>query len=230
MFWRFPADSAAWNSRWEHQFLVGDHLLVAPVVHEGQRHQEVRLPAGRWADLATGRVHDGDRVAVLDAPLDRIPMLLGEGGILPTGQPMDYVGATHDPALTLDVLAGPRPGRFTLYEDDGLSWDFEDGGYRTTRFEVSQRPGRQAPELRLTRLVVHDGFQVPGRPLTVRFFGRDERPGVVTLDGRDVPERPPSGAANPPAAGTTWWAYDRERGVVSVRFAEEGEQQELRVR
>jgi hypothetical protein len=230
MFWRFPADSAAWNSRWEHQFLVGDHLLVAPVVREGQRHQEVRLPSGRWADIATGRVHDGNRVAVLDAPLDRIPMLLGEGGILPTGQPMDYVGAPHEPDLTLHVLPGPEPGRFTLYEDDGLSWDFEDGGYRTTRFEISQGPGRQAPELRFSRVVEQDGFRVPGRALTVRFFGRDEPPRDVTLDGRDVPERAPAGAADPPAAGPTWRAYDTERGVLTVRFPEQGQRQELRVR
>jgi hypothetical protein len=110
------------------------------------------------------------------------------------------------------VLPGPEPGRFTLYEDDGLSWDFEDGGYRTTRFEAVQLPGAEG--IRFTRRVLHDGFQVPGRQLTVRVFGRQEPPRLVTLDGRDIPS----------------WEYDAEREVLSVRFEEQRVRQELRVR
>ncbi|SCK57923.1 TIM-barrel domain-containing protein [Streptomyces sp. WMMB 322] len=83
-------------------FLLGDALLVAPVLEEGTRRRAVRLPYGRWFETATGEVHEGPGEVLLDAPLSRIPVLARAGAAVPV------TGA--DGSLELEVWT-PAPGR-----------------------------------------------------------------------------------------------------------------------
>jgi alpha-D-xyloside xylohydrolase len=82
MFVEFPDDPAAWTV--DDAYLFGADLLVAPVLTAGATSREVYLPAGAtWTDAWTGDVHPGGRTVRLDAPLDRIPLLLRDGRELP---------------------------------------------------------------------------------------------------------------------------------------------------
>lgn len=67
----------------EDAFLLGDALLVAPVLECGADRRAVRLPRGRWYDTATGAAYEGPGQILLDAPQDRIPVLARAGAVLP---------------------------------------------------------------------------------------------------------------------------------------------------
>ncbi|MFD2081992.1 alpha-glucosidase [Actinopolymorpha cephalotaxi] len=143
MFWADPADAAL---RWEDdQFLLGDALLVAPVLAEGVRERTVRLPAGRWYDRRTGIAHDGPGHVTVPAPLDSTPVLVRAGAVLPVERagsivlevyppgPDDEAGQDDDGAAGADDdlapggmlvtdagdgFAEPVEERFTLGRDD----------------------------------------------------------------------------------------------------------------
>lgn len=82
LFVDFPEDPNAWPEG--DVFLFGPDVLVAPVTEYGARTRDVYLPEGAsWTDPWTGRVHRGGQVVTVDAPLDRVPVLLREGADLP---------------------------------------------------------------------------------------------------------------------------------------------------
>lgn len=83
-------------------FLLGDALLVAPVLRPGVRRRRVRLPPGSWYDTATGDRHAGGRTVTLDAPLERVPVLARAGAAVPV--------ASGDGGTALEVWAPPPGG------------------------------------------------------------------------------------------------------------------------
>ncbi|GAA1716894.1 glycoside hydrolase family 31 protein [Streptomyces yatensis] len=117
MWWRTPKDRALRDC--EDAFLLGDALLVAPVLEEGARRRPVRLPRGRWYDTVTGRAHDGPGHVVLDAPLSGIPVLARAGSVVPV--------AGADGGVELEVWT-PCQGRKgvgagTLAVETGDGWE-----------------------------------------------------------------------------------------------------------
>ncbi len=112
MLWAHPDDAAM---RWvDDQFMLGPSVLVAPVLENGAREREVWLPAGRWYDRATGQAHDGPGPVTVPAEVDRIPVFVRGGAVLPV---------TLDGVLTLEAyVPGPAdaevPGG-VLVADEG---------------------------------------------------------------------------------------------------------------
>lgn len=117
-------------------YFFGDDIIVAPVLEEGQRRKEVYLPEGRWIDYHTGRLYQGGRDYEVYAPLDRMPMFIRAGAIIPKQKVEDHTSSTPPDTLKLALYpdAG-QDGSFTLYEDDGATLDYKDGAYATTDFE-----------------------------------------------------------------------------------------------
>ncbi|MEV8062969.1 glycoside hydrolase family 31 protein [Streptomyces antimycoticus] len=117
VWWRTPKDRALRDC--EDAFLLGDALLVAPVLEEGARRRPVRLPRGRWYDTVTGRAYDGPGHVVLDAPLSGIPVLARAGSVVPV--------AGADGGVELEVWT-PCQGRKgagagTLAVETGDGWE-----------------------------------------------------------------------------------------------------------
>ncbi|MGH7718239.1 MAG: TIM-barrel domain-containing protein [Gemmatimonadaceae bacterium] len=218
LFWHHQRDSMVYRPEYQQQFLLGERLLVAPVTREGATMARVYLPAGRWLDLDTDSVYQGGRSVVVDAPLERLPTFLAAGGILPTQEPVQYVGDAGPDALTIDAFAGDGPEYFDLYEDDGKSHAYERGGYLLTRFEVVRRGG----EIVVKREVRHAGYELPARKLRLRLHAVAAAPQMVTLDGRRV-----DAVADEQAEG---YGHDAGRRIVTVRVREAGSTQELRIR
>ncbi len=218
LFWHHQQDSMVFRPEYQQQFLLGERLLVAPVIREGATTVWVYLPAGRWLDLDTDSVYQGGRAVAVAAPLERLPTFLREGGILPMQEAVQYVGQAASGALSVDLFAGQETGRFELYEDDGASHAHERGGNRLTRFQLAERGG----ETVVTREVRHDGHEVPPRMLRLRLRGLRAAPREVTLDGR--------GLALSNGESVEGWAYDAGSRVATVRIREQGAKQEVRVR
>ncbi len=121
----FPGDSRARELTDEYMF--GPAFLVAPVTEYKQRSREVYLPPGAgWYDLWSGKSAAGSLNA--SAPYDQIPVFVRAGSIVPFGPELQYVAEKPADPTTLYVYTGAN-GEFTLYEDQGLTFDYEHGAF-----------------------------------------------------------------------------------------------------
>jgi alpha-glucosidase (family GH31 glycosyl hydrolase) len=102
-----------------HEYLLGDEMLVAPVVAPGGE-QSIYLPPGKWLDFFTGKQFDGDRTFSARYAVDETPVFVRDGAIIPEQAVSDYSDARPLDTLLLH-LYGTGSGRFELYEDDGIS-------------------------------------------------------------------------------------------------------------
>ncbi len=169
----FPEDQRTYSLN--DQFLLGDALLAAPVGQPGQRKREVILPGGQGYDFWTDRVHRGHVTA--DAPLERMPLFVRAGSVLPMGPVCQHTGECPPDALSLHVY--PGSGESWLYEDDGHSLDYRSGDLRLTRFVCEVQRGR---------LTVHrhtEGPHVPGYSrFEITVHGQPDAPREVIADGQ----------------------------------------------
>ena len=93
------------------------------------------LPKGAaWYDFWTGKYLAGGQDVLLETTLDRVPMFVRAGSILPLGPEMQYVGEKAWDNLEVRVYPGAN-GRFTLYEDEGDNYNYEKGQYATIAFQ-----------------------------------------------------------------------------------------------
>ena len=97
------------------------------------------LPRGaRWYDFYTNKVYNGGQDVTLTTTLDRVPMFIRAGSILPLGSVMEYVGQKPWDQLEIRVYPG-ADGQFTLYEDEGDGYNYEQGVYATIHFTWNDR-------------------------------------------------------------------------------------------
>jgi alpha-D-xyloside xylohydrolase len=111
------------------EYMFGPALLVAPVTQYKARSRSVYLPqAAGWYDFWTGKaVQPGTRIEAA-APYDSIPLFVRAGSIVPFGPELQYIAEKLSDPITLYVYAGAN-GSFTLYEDQGLNYDYEKGAF-----------------------------------------------------------------------------------------------------
>jgi alpha-D-xyloside xylohydrolase len=113
------------------EFLFGPSILVAPVTEAGAVSRRLYLPAAAgWYDFWTGEKVEGGRDIEAQAPLNRIPLYVKAGSILPLGPEREYAQQSPDAPLTLRVYAG-ADADFTLYNDEGDTYDYEKGEHAT---------------------------------------------------------------------------------------------------
>src|SRR5260221_8188603 len=124
----FRDDPRVWNIG--DQFLFGPSLLVNPVTEPGATARHVYLPKAKWYNFWTGETIEGGRAIDAPAPLHEIPLFVRAGTILPLGAPIEYAKQFNDP-IELRIYPG-ADGGFTLYEDEGDTYNYEKGAYATT--------------------------------------------------------------------------------------------------
>ncbi|MFG3405163.1 glycoside hydrolase family 31 protein [Streptomyces sp. NPDC048142] len=139
VWWGAPGDRALREC--EDAFLLGDALLVAPVLEAGTRRRAVRLPRGRWYDTVTGRVYEGPGRVLVDAPLSRVPVLARAGAVIPVR------GADGGPELEVWAPAPGRTGGGLVVRDPGDGWAEAEVERYVTRWEgdrvVVERDGSE---------------------------------------------------------------------------------------
>jgi len=158
LFWEFPDDPHGYAI--DDQFLLGPSLLIAPILQRGKRQRTVYLPAGaEWYDYWTKRKYAGGQHVTVDAPLDKLPVFVRAGTILPTTKPIQHTGETVE-EIILDVYPGKKTTGY-LYEDDGTSFGYEAGKSSLTQFDwadgklrvVKKKTGYESPVKRHRVLV-----------------------------------------------------------------------------
>ena len=136
------------------EYLLGPALLVAPVytpmyygpdskvIESGEKKRKVYLPKGfGWYDLYSGKHYNGGSHINADAPLDRIPVFVREGSIIPLSSDITHADENKGCPDEICVYEG-CDGSFTLYLDEGDGYAFEDGQYREVEFTYSQAEHR----------------------------------------------------------------------------------------
>ncbi|NOU64223.1 DUF5110 domain-containing protein [Paenibacillus sp. LMG 31461] len=111
---------------WDDQYMVGDALLVAPLV-EGETEREVLLPSGVWYGLETGERYEGGCIIRIQCGLERIPVFVKNGSIIPMMPALSHVPPLGTQVPLELIHFGDAAGEGNLYDDDGESFDYEAG-------------------------------------------------------------------------------------------------------
>jgi len=176
----FQEQAEAWDA--DDQYMLGSHLLVAPVYEESATSREVWLPQGTWYDWHTGEALPGGQRLVAAAPLDRIPLYARGGSVVPCwpGTPESTMGY-HPEEIELHVFSPHEDGVTCsmLQEDDGLTFAFRRGAFFRTDFELERRGAR----ITLRANVTGSGYpEFARRRFVLNFHG--VRPCQFTVDGK----------------------------------------------
>ncbi|MEZ4762815.1 MAG: glycoside hydrolase family 31 protein [Calditrichia bacterium] len=220
LFWHFQDDESVYQTEFQHQFLLGENLLVAPVTRDGERLKKVYLPEGDWLNLNEETIYSGGKTIIVEAPLDELPMFLRSGGILPEQPVRQHTGADAPNELSLDVFSANEYGSFLLYEDDGESMAYQNDAYRLTQFEINVTKDHSL----FSRNVLNSGFGAAGRELSVKFHGIAAAPAQVSLNKNHLH------LLNNSRESGTGYFFDAEKRVLTVKFIESETAQTITIR
>jgi alpha-D-xyloside xylohydrolase len=173
------------------QYMFGNSLMVCPVYTYQATDREVYFPATTgWYDFYTGAFIEGGQKLRVDAPYSRIPLFIREGAIIPFGPEIQYTDEKKPEQITFYLFAG-KNGTFTLYEDEGVNYNYEKGAFATIDFryddasqtlEIGERQGAfngMLPE-RTFHIVCVDknrpqGVNPDAKGIEVRYTGQAQR-------------------------------------------------------
>jgi alpha-glucosidase len=179
LFLEFPDDGNV--SGRDDEFMVGDKLLAAPVLHEGQTKREVYLPKGVWFDYWTGRRYEGGKSIYQAVTLDSIPLFVRGGAFVFRGP---IVQSTSELAgKPLRVLVTPAAASESAsYEDDGATPEYRNGKFMRRTFRQNRKDKLVTIEISQPE----GSYRPAARDLVLEVFS-DGEPKNVTLDNTAVP-------------------------------------------
>ena len=139
MYYHYPETENAYTV--PNEYCFGSELIVAPITEKRNKTTllagtDLWLPAGRFTDIFTGRIYEGEGKRKVFRDLSSIPVLAKAGTILPLAADGRHNSTANPDAMELYIYRGN--GTFTLYEDDGESMDYRNGAFCQTAFTVSE--------------------------------------------------------------------------------------------
>jgi alpha-glucosidase len=204
------------SHRIDDQYFVGDDLMVAPLFNDkGDR--KVYLPKGLWYDFFNEQQPEAGGVELERSavPLNRLPVYVRAGAVIPFGPVMQHTAEKPVDPLTVhvysfsaeDAAEDLQSNEFSLYEDDGRSNDYQSGKFQRTALRFEQSKDAVRFEIKAES---GDGryWAVPARAYTLRFHGVHAPVKGVQLDGQDIPRGDARSGAS--------WRTDEKSGDVIV--------------
>ena len=133
------------------EYLLGKFVLVAPVTVPGKFAREVYLPEGEWYDYETNEKYTGGKYILADAPLDKVPVFIRAGAILPVAE--GNIQSTEDiTSENTRILTYPGQGTFIHYEDDNETLAYREGSYNAMEYTLNGE--------KLEKKVIHKGYKI----------------------------------------------------------------------
>lgn len=187
-------------------YLFGDALLVAPVVERGQTQKSVFFPPGEWVDWWTGERYEGGKEASVAAPIERLPLFIRAGGIVPMLRPtIDAIAPTTDPARVDSYATTPGILYARIARGEGSTFTLFDGA------EVGQAPTSTGAVL-----TSKDGSEFTSG-VVFEVIASGPRPTSVTDGGTPLPEL---GTLAELEAASAGWFWDAGLGgTLTVKVA-----------
>jgi alpha-glucosidase len=207
-FFHFPADAATHSQSGE--FMLGQSMLVAPVVTEGAVTRRLYLPAGaNWIDYNTDAAYIGGQQIDVSAPLQQMPLFVRAGSVVPLGPVRQHAAHVVDESLLLDIFPGAN-GSFTLHDDDGATTAYRSGNQRETPLVWTEN----ATTAQLSTGPVTGTQPAIARPWWVQVRRWNIAPTRVTADGVVLAQ-----AASPSALGDAGgWSLDTASHRLIIRL------------
>jgi alpha-glucosidase (family GH31 glycosyl hydrolase) len=201
LYLEYPSLDKAYS--YPNEYFFGKELLVAPVT-DSTGEKDVYLPPGEWIDYFSGKRYPGDRLVRERYPLNRIPLFVRAGSIIPLQADLAYSDQRPLDTLIVDIY-GPERAAFTLYEDDGASLDYRSGKCAWTTLSFATR-GQGESQLTIGPTKGEFKAQPAARAYELRFHGL-RQPGSVKVNNRVL------GVGRKAREG--WW-WDTEKSVATV--------------
>ncbi len=154
MFLNYENDDNCYSRDAQFQYMIGENLLVAPVVTSTDKTKKLYLPKGNWYDWNNNKTQQGNQWLITEVPMNIIPLYIKEGGMIPMQITQNYVGEKKIEQLELIIFPFAK-SEYTLYEDDGISYNYENDKYSLTKFECEK-------DTKSCKLIVNklkDGFK-----------------------------------------------------------------------
>ena len=163
-------------------FMIGDSLLVANVVEKGAKTRKIYLPAGEmFYDFNTREAYQGGQTIEIPVDMGSIPMFIRSGAIIPMALNQMSNLATEQ-AEGISILCAPdRDSRFTLYEDDGITTDYENGAFLKMQIQV------KAGEQTILAFRQEGAYETAVENMYIDAVHREKAPFWVTVDGKKLP-------------------------------------------
>lgn len=168
-------------SQYQNEYLFGPDFLVAPV-ESNKEFARLYLPEGTWYDLYTGQKEAGKQEKVIPLELSKLPVYVRGSSIIPMQSLVQSTAIKPTDTLSIHIFKGDSPSRYTYYEDDGKSFNYEKGAFykRTISYNPSARrlifdavTGKYTSNFKFIRLYLH-GFEsstLQGDNRTVKLTG-----------------------------------------------------------
>lgn len=166
------------------QYFWGDDFYVAPVVEEGAVEKKVFLPEGKWLDYFTRESYVGGDSIVVDAPLDKLPLFVRSGSIIPTAPKMRSTMFYNADSLIIEYYPNLEipESSYRMYDDDGLTPEAHTKGeFEFLNFDFSCAEN----EILLKVDKTGEGFEKAPetRSYVFKIFDPPFRPGSLEIDG-----------------------------------------------
>lgn len=219
------------------QYMLGRELLIAPIYEAASSpgeasEREVYLPEGQWIDYATGKKYEprkrpevlrgeGSQYIEYEAGLERLPIFVKAGAIIPMAPEMQWVDEKPWDPLTLDIYPSGE-SIFTLYEDDGETYAYEQGEFALTEFICKEN----ADEVEIN--IGKSKGEYKGK-LTVRSWGLNihtKTPQTVRMDEHLLKQYKTREELLAVREG--WWP-NSSRGTVLVKISARDTKQHIRI-
>jgi alpha-glucosidase len=162
----YTHDDRVYLTDYQNQFLFGDALLVVPVISTALT-TKVYLPSGSWFRFGSDEQYEGGKEYMVDAPLADLPVFAKAGGIVITQGVTQSTQDAGNGMMEIHVWNGPESNSFLYYEDDGNSYDYEQGTYhkRLIIYDhlkraiiLSDAEGSYTSKFRQVQVILH-GFE-----------------------------------------------------------------------
>ncbi len=194
MYYPYPEEDEAYNVR--NQFFFGSELMVCPITEKldpktNLAKVDVWLPKGKWTDIYTGAVYEGDKKITMYRGIESIPVFAKEGAIIPMSKDDINNDWTNPKDMVIRIFSGK--GDFTLYEDDGETNAYKKGNFAKTRLAVRELNGELTftaypaegdistlPEKRSYTLILENAADA--EKISVLIDGKKANATVKTLD------------------------------------------------
>lgn len=162
-------------------FMVGDALLVAPVLQADAMRRDVYLPKGEWYDFWTNEHYRGGEMITVTAPLDRLPIFVRAGSVIPMWQDQQYISLKKRHANQIyRVYCGDA--ETTLYEDGGEGDAYRDGHYRWIYLNTHL----EGQKLIINRRAAGQ-FEAYYDEIMLEVLGLQDEPQSILVDRRNAP-------------------------------------------